>query len=348
MDKTISDKRLINQQLINNKMQTPKDVVSWLGAMQAQDYNMAKWAIGIRRKNATNKMIEIAFNNGEILRTHVLRPTWHFVAPEDIRWMLKLSASRIKASMKSRDMQLGLDEEVYNKSKNVIYNALENKQLTRDELSKELVKSGIAMNNAREYHIMMNAELDGIICSGAMKCKKYTYALLDERVPNMNNNLSKDEALAMLAEKYFRGHSPTTLQDFVWWSGLLNSEAKRAVEIVKNNLTTETINSQEYFIPNSYMPQIIPESIHLLPAFDEYIIGYRDRKAVLTAENHSKAISSNGIFRPTILKNGHVIGIWKKTATKTNPVMLNYFDTQDKMTQDLVNDAIKNYLAFWG
>ncbi len=349
MESSILNLRLASQQLINATFTHPKEVASWMGGMQAQDFNMAKWAIGIRIPGCTNKMVEDAFNIGEILRTHVMRPTWHFVAPEDIRWMLLLSKEKIKSSMKSRDADLGLTEKIIAQSKEIIQKALHgNKHLTREELTAALEDGKMHADSSRIYHYLMHAELDGIICSGALHGKEQTYALIEERVPQ-TQTFSKEEALAKLAKRYFASHGPATLQDFVWWSGLSTLEAKKGLEIIQPDCISEKIDSQTYWLVPS--PREIPESsnfIHLLPAFDEFIISYRDRKAILSSENHSKAISSNGIFRPVIVHNGHAVGLWKKTSGKNKIVITpDYFQPIDGEIIDLMKEPFKRVETFF-
>jgi hypothetical protein len=315
--------RLAGHHLSKTVFKTPKEIVSWMGAMQAQDYNMAKWAVGVRLPGCTDKQVEEAFNKGEILRTHVMRPTWHFVTPEDIRGMLLLSAGKIKASARSRDRDLGITEELYVRTNQIIRKALEgNKHLTRKELSGIFAKAGMEADASRMTHFMMRAEADAIVCSGALRGKEHTYALLDERVPE-HAVVSKEEALVKLVQTYFRSHCPATLPDFVWWSGLSLAEAKRGMEAVKAHFFSEKINGQTYWIADTFneVPKMEP-SVFLLPAFDEYIIAYRDRSAVLPSENFSKAVSSNGIFRPVIVVNGQVVGLWKNSSLKNQPDLI--------------------------
>ncbi|KAA6334065.1 hypothetical protein EZS27_017580 [termite gut metagenome] len=347
---TIPPIRLMSQQLSGTGMQTPKEVVSWMGAIQAQDYVMAKWAVGIRFSGSTDKIVEEAFNKGEILRTHVLRPTWHFVAPENIRWMLSLSADKIKASARSRDSDLGITEELYSQANRIIQKSLEgNNHLTREAVGRALQEAGIAVDTSRMIHFMMRAEIEGVVCSGALQGKSHTYALLDERVPP-TKPLHKEEALAKLAQRYFTSHCPATLQDFVWWSGLSQTEAKKGLEAVKSGFVAEEMNGQTYWIASTFKnaPSSVDTSVYLLPAFDEYIISYRDRKAVLPSENHSKAVSSNGIFRPTIVANGQVIGLWKKSDTKKESIPLTFFDPSNVLTNNEINQAIDTFSAFLG
>jgi hypothetical protein len=276
-----------------------------------------------------------------------LRPTWHLVAPENIRWMLSLSADKIKMSARSRDRDLEITEKLYSQVNRIIQQSLEgNHHLTREAVGQAIKKAGIAVDTSRMIHFMMRAEVEGIVCSGALQGKSHTYALLDERVPPAKP-LHKEESLAKLAQLYFTSHCPATLQDFVWWSGLSQTEAKKGLEAVKSGFVAEEMNGRTYRIADSFksVPRV-DTSVYLLPAFDEYIISYRDRKAVLSLENQSKAISSNGIFRPIIVANGRVIGLWKKSNTKNESVLLTFFEPANVLANDEINQAIHTFSAF--
>jgi hypothetical protein len=339
----IANIRLISQQIVSTNFKSPKDIVKWMGAMQAQDYGMVKWAIGLRFPKATVKMIEAAIDSGEIIRTHLLRPTWHFVPADDIYWMLSLTAPRIKASMKSRNQQLELTEKNFSESNNIIEKALSSRgHLTRKELVSELNRSKIATDDNRASHILLNAELDRIICSGRMMGKQTTYALLSERVtePKLFN---KEEALHKLAKKYFDSHCPATLPDFVWWSGLSVSDAKHALEMIKDHFISEKINLQEYWFPRSFsFPKNYKQSLFLLPAFDEFLISYKDRSAAIMLKHQAKAFSKNGIFWPTIVINGQVRGIWKREIKKDKMIVeANFFESPDEITKALSEKAAK-------
>jgi hypothetical protein len=212
--------RLFNSGLSSSPFRSVADAVSHLGAVQAQDYAAAKWALGLRIKDSTDADVEKAFNEGAILRTHVMRPTWHFVMPEDIRWMLALTAPRVKARLAPYNRRLGLDETVLTRSNEAIAKALEgHTYLARQELKTVLVDVGIETDVQRLGHILVRAELDGLICSGPRRGKQFTYALLEERVAK-TENMSRDQALATLALRYFTSHGPAQLKDFSWWSGL--------------------------------------------------------------------------------------------------------------------------------
>lgn len=318
----IANARLFSQQIESTKFQTAKEVVDWLGAMQAQDYSMVKWAVGVRLPNSTDQEIESAIYHGEIIRTHLLRPTWHLVSANDIYWMLDLTSPRIKATLKSRHKQLELTEAIVTKSNKVIRQALSGgSHLTRSQLVAELEKNGIVTNQNRASHLLLLAELDGILCSGTAQGKNQTYALLEERVPK-TKFLSKEDALAALGKKYFSSHCPATLQDFTWWSGLSIRDAKLALEMVKLDLISVTIDSSVYWFTHS-ISNLEParEKVYLLPAYDEFLISYKDRSVCLPFENHNKTVSDNGLFRPVIVVNGQVVGIWKRMLKKEKVIV---------------------------
>ena len=303
--------RLQNQQLLNPLFCQPKELVSWLGAMQAQNYSMVKWAVGMRLKSATIQTVEEALRKGEILRTHVMRPTWHLVAAEDIRWMLKLSARRIKSANDSfaKGYDLEITDELYAKSYNLLEKILcGNKSLTKQEIAEHFCCSGILVeaDNHRMTRFMVRAEQEGIVCSGEDKGGKYTYALLEERVPPVPE-ITKDEALARLARSYFRSHAPAVLQDFIWWSGLPVSEAKQAIYLIESELTAEQWNGQTWYVHEACRTRgKVSGRLHLLPSYDEYLLGYKDRTDVLPKEHYPKAFTNNGLFYPVILNK------WRK------------------------------------
>lgn len=320
--KNIRNIRLQSQHLVNKAFSDPKELIEWMGAVQAQDYNMAKWAIGCRLLTSTNKIIEEAFDRGDILRTHVMRPTWHFVSNDDIRWMVKLSSKKIISAWKSYDKKYQTDEKQYTRWLNQIEKLLEgNRHLTREEIKEEFERIGTIISPHEMNHCMMNAEALGIVCSGAVKNKKQTYALLDERVPK-TRDFTKEEALFKLATKYFRSHSPASIDDFIWWSGLSTSDAKNAINLIKNNLLSEKYDSKELYIYDATAyKNSLDENLHLLPAFDEYIISYKDRTHVLPREHYHKAFNNYGTFYPILVYNGNVIGNWKKEEKKSKTII---------------------------
>jgi hypothetical protein len=319
----IAHQRLHNQLITQRMFEKPSDVVQWLGAVQAQDYAAAKWALGLRVQGAIDESIEQAFAGGTILRTHVMRPTWHFVAPADIRWMLALTAPRVHQALAYYNRQLELDDAVFLHSNAVLAKALQGgKQLTRAELVTALKLAGIASDNLLRFtHIMMRAELDGIVCSGARRGKQFTYALLDERAPQARM-LERDEALAELTTRYFTSHGPATVQDFVWWSGLTAIDAKAGLEMVKSKLVHEVVDSQMYwFSPSAPRVQGLSQAAYLLPNYDEYTVGYTDRSAIFDALHTNKLDPRGGLLANTMVLDGQVIGTWKRTFEKNTVVI---------------------------
>ena len=350
MDLTeIANFRISNQQVGGTKFKTAKEIAAWMGAMQAQDYAMAKWAIGVRLPGSTGRLIETAIDSGEVLRTHLLRPTWHFVSAENIHWMLALTAQKIKAAMNSRQKQLGLTGAILTKSNAIMEKALKGgKHLTREQLLAELKQAKIAVDENRASHLLARGELDGILCSGATQNGKQTYALLEERVLPQTKKLTREESLAKLAHCYFSSRGPATIQDFAWWSGLSLTEARQGLEMTKADFISETINSQSYWFPNSLgMPKVDHERVFMLPAYDEFIICYADRRAVVPYEEHTRLISDNGIFRPIIVVDGQVIGIWKRTIKKDQVLVeINLFKAPDKTSRNLIEAAALDYGRF--
>ena len=279
--------RLQNQLLVQPPFDAPQQVVEWMGAVQAQDYRMAKWAVGCRTASTDATQIEAALNRGDILRTHLLRPTWHFVSSKDLRWMLSLTADRIRAANESfaRGTDAEFTPRLLSRSLELLQKTLEgNKHRTKEEIGEALNQRGIPLSQYALRHLLMRAETDGVVCSGADKKGTATYALLDERAPR-GEEPSREEALARLARIYFRSYSPATLADFTWWSGLTATEARRAVASIAEALSTEHFVDRDFFVFRNAAAAAPPcDTTHLLPAYDQYLIGYKDRSDVLAKE----------------------------------------------------------------
>ena len=347
----IAHLRLHNQHIARSTFTEPAAVVQWLGAVQAQDYAAAKWALGLRLPGSTEEVIEQAFAVGTILRTHVMRPTWHFVLPADIRWLLALTAPRVKAAMAYGNRQAELDDALFQRSNAVLTKALQNgKQLTRPELVSVLQQAGIATNELRFTHIMMRAELDGIVCSGARHGKQFTYALLDERVPPARP-FERDEALADLSMRYFTSHGPATVGDFVWWSGLTITDARAGLAQVSPHLLREVVDGQSYwFAPSAPPAQNLVQAAYLLPNYDEYVVGYTDRSAIFDAPHINLSDSrGNVLFNHTMVLDGRIVGTWKRTLKKESVIFIpNFFAPPDVAATSAFTSAIDRYGEFLG
>lgn len=346
----IRELRLLNQHLAFPHFTQPADLVYYMGAMQAQDYAGAKWAIAQRLKAATDKTIEDAFNNGDIIRIHVMRPTWHFVHPKDVRWMIQLSAPRVMTIAGTHHRQHKLDHLIFSKSEKAILQAMEGgKQLTRDEIAEALEQAGVATTEQRFIHIMMQMELIGLVCSGGLQGKQFTYALSDERLP-ATKPFDRQEAIIDLADRYFISHGPATLQDYVWWSGLTVTDAKAGLEAIKYKLDSAELNGNTYWFsrPENLSRGKSP-GVFLLPNYDEYIVSYKDRSAAIAAADLNKADPRGTIFNHTIVASGKVIGIWKRTIGKTKVnIWLIPFQSLSKVNNASIATAAKRYTKFLG
>jgi hypothetical protein len=316
--------RLHNQYLAQATFETPGDVVRWLGAVQAQDYLGSLWAIGLRMRQATEAAVEQAIADRAIIRTWPMRGTLHFVAPEDARWMLKLLTPRIVARNKPRLLrQFDLDDAVIARSKDVVLNALRGgKRLTRNTLYKVLEAAHIPTANQRGPHISWWLAQECVICFGARQGKQPTFVLLDEWAP-ATRTIERDEALAELARRYFVSHGPATVRDFAWWSGLAAADARAGLEMAKPHLAYEVVDGRTYWLsPIAPAIEDGPPSAYLLPAYDEYTVGYTDRGDMLgRLRAQGMTLDSFAVLGPTIVVDGQIVDTWKRTFDQGSAVV---------------------------
>jgi hypothetical protein len=339
--------RLYNQHVAGAPLKKPEDVVRWLGAVQAQDYPAAKWAVAQRARDVSDAGMDRAFTQGVILRTHVMRSTWHFVLPADIRWMLDLTAPRVNSACASYYRKLKLHDALFAKSNAVLAQALRGgKTLTRRELAAALQDAGItspADDKIRLTFIVLRAELDAVICSGPKVDKQLTYALFDERVPAARP-MAREEARTELAARYFRSHAPATARDFTWWSGLTAADSRAAVETIRHTLVSDEIEGKTYWRPKR-LPSFDSSAptAHLLTTYDECLVAYRDRAPL--DRGHAERIGrDNG---RTVAIDGRVAGTWKRAIEKGAIVLrvtpLSAFSRRDRTA---VAAAVERYARF--
>ena len=314
----IPRQRLTNQHLTGSGLGDPAAIVRRLGAVQAQDYAGGKWAVGLRGEQLTDAIVEAALDNGSIVRTHVLRPTWHMMAADDARWILALTGPRVLAANAGYCRKLGLDDATFKKSANVITKALTGgKHLTREELGVALERARIDTSHLQRLaYLMMHAEVTGLICSGPRRGKQFTYALIDERIPATPPR-ARDEALAELARRYFATRGPATIHDYSWWSGLTIADAKRSVALLDKVLSSETVDETTYWFVGDIppKPRRKPEA-HLLPNYDEYFIGFRDRSAILTVVKRMSLVPGDPMFTLHVVSlDGQIVGGWKRSMS---------------------------------
>jgi len=345
----ISIQRLHNQQINHSKLKRPEQVLSWLGAIQGQDYTGAKWSIGLRLPNATDIDIEHAFANKKILRTWLMRGTLHIVSAEDIEWMRALVAPKIIKGNARRYKELELDEPTLFKSSDFIVKVLQDKKtVNRSELLAALEKNGISTKGQRAAYMLQRASYDGLVCQINSVRSSANYILMEKSVTG-GINLDRHEAVAELTKRYFRSRGPATIQDFVWWSGLTVAEAKAGLEVNKSLFCQEIIEGQTYWLPNE--SQTLKSGNHstfFLPGFDEFLLAYKVRSASLDPKySNNWCPGNNGMFFPFIVVDGQVTGIWKR-AFKKNAVIIEItsFDIHKQMDVNSINTAIKKFCRF--
>jgi hypothetical protein len=305
------------------------EVIRRLGAVQAQDYGPAKWSLGQRTVGVSDSLLDEAFSAGAILRTHVLRPTWHFVLPEDLLWLLEITAARVHALNRYYYRQQGLDEALQKRCSRLIAAALKGENyLTKTEIRLLLEEAGIESAGLRLGYIMIHAELERLVCSGPLRGKQQTYALVEERVADVATHRTRDESLAELTWRYFSSHGPATIKDFRWWSSLTTTDISRGLYFVGDRLMSEVFDGETYWFAdpehetgrntaNPPRDQKHSPTVHLVQAYDEYIVGYTRSKYLLDLSGAGRSRSpTRAIFNHVILLDSQVAGYWKRTIKK--------------------------------
>ncbi|HSD55726.1 MAG TPA: winged helix DNA-binding domain-containing protein [Candidatus Saccharimonadales bacterium] len=313
----ITQLRLHNLQITAHQFSSPGELLQHMGAMQAQEYANALWAIAVRLPGFTRQQVEQAIEDRQIVRTWPMRGTIHFVPAEDAKWMVQLMAPKVLSSSAARRRQLNLTNEFVDEYQKVVVNALKGGVImTRKELVELLSGRGIETGGQRGIHILWELAARGVLCFGPYRGKQPTFVLLDEWVPH-SKQLTHDEACLQMVRWYFTSHGPATIKDFTAWTRLTVRETKTALTQLDNLLESTSVDGAEYwFAKSAHMPQRQSPDVQLLPAFDEYMIGYRDRSAMLEAAHASKVVpGGNGVFLPIIVVNGQIRGTWKRTQT---------------------------------
>ena len=323
--------------------------------MQAQDFLGALWALGVRTPGATEQSIERAIADRAIVRTWPMRGTLHFVAAEDIRWMLELLTPRVVARSAGRYRQLELDDALFSRARKVFERALGGgRQLARPVLYEHLRAAGIPTAGSRGLHILGHLAQQRVICFGPRAGKQATFALLDEWIPE-SKRLMREESLAEIALRYFASHGPATLQDFVWWSGLPVRDARAAIEMNRERLAHEQIGGTSHWLPERSLVKGGHGGgrggrarAHLLPPFDEFVVAYRDRSAVID-ERFARRTAAGGILKPVIVIDAHVIGTWSRTFGKNAvTVSIQPFGRLSGVDRSAIEAAVERYGSFLG
>ena len=346
----IAERRRRTQRLTGPPFDRPEDVVGWLGGVQAQEYDYAKWSLGQRSRDTDDALVEKAIADGTILRTHVLRPTWHFVLPEDIRWMLELTGSRVMTSTRSYYSRLGLDEAVRKKANTKIEKALRGgNQLMRKDLKAVLEKAGIEVDNMRLGFIMGQAELTGLICSGARQGKQHTYALLSERAPDAAV-LDPDDALRELTLRYFTSHGPATIKDFNWWSSLRMGDIRKGIEMAGTRLRSREVDGTTFWFGDTPRARKTRSSkVDLLQPYDEYFVAYTESRGVIDASGVAGTHRGRPpAFFGAVMIDGQIAGHWKrKTASAAVLVEVELYAPLDESQTAALHDEADRLGTFF-
>lgn len=344
-------RRLRAQRLSAPMPADPAAVVAWFGAVQAQEYGPAKWGLAQRAPGLTDEQIDRALADGTIIRTHGPRPTWHFIAPADVRWVLAAVAPRVQLRSQVMYRQHEIDAALMTRVRRVLEKELGGGRFaTRVALAKALTAKGIEASGVRLGLLMLWAELEQVVCSGPRQGKQFTYALFDDRVRTATR-LSAEDARTALAARYVASHGPVTIRDFVWWAGLTVGEATRAFEAVSPALRTEPIGEDTYWSAPT-APRATPREVppvHLLPIYDEYFIAYRDRRptaALLPPEAPADPMDS---FTNLLCVEGRFGGFWRRTVgTRAVAVRLLPYRTLSRAHLAAAREAAERYAAFLG
>lgn len=345
----VADLRLAGHHLTGAAFEQPDEVVRWMGMMQAQDFLAALWALGVRMQGATEAAVEQALTERRIIRTWPARGTLHFVAAEDARWLLGLLAPRAIAAAAGRHRQLGLEEADFARARDLFITALRGgRQLSRQALFQVLEAAGIPTADQRGAHILGRLAQEGLLCFGTREGKQHRFLLLDEWLPPSPAK-TRDEALVELARRYFISHGPASLPDFVWWSGLTMAEARAGVEMARPHLLSEATAGQTWWMSAAMTRAAAPHPAVLLPAFDEYLVGYKNRDAVLDPAFVKRINAGGGLLNPTIVIDGRVVGVWKRTLKKSSvAISPAWFVPLDAAHKEAFSRAAQQYGAFLG
>ena len=351
--------KLTSKELISKRMQAQlltapgtlptSGIVSHLVAVQAQDTKMAKWSLGLRMEPASEATIERAIANHTIVRTWAMRGTLHFLAAGDVRWLTGLLAPGIIAGNQRRYRQLELEEAHFAASQQVLRTILVGgKALTRARIVEAWEKEGLSAKGQRAPYLLQRATYDGLICQGPPEGHEPTYVLLDEWIQPADG-LPRDEALERLAGRYYSSHGPASLKDFAWWSGLSMGEARQGLQAARTSLVKITLEGDELWAGDDLRAEVATAPAHLLPPFDEYLLGYKDRSLVLDPGHTKKVNAGGGMPKATILLDGAVAGTWKRTVGKQRiQVTLEPFRKLDKGEVDTLREAARRFGDFYG
>jgi hypothetical protein len=339
---------LYSQHIANKTITEPSEIVSRMGGIQSQDERSARWSIGLRVPGSTDSEISTSINNREILRTWLFRGTLHYVAQADIFWLLKLLTPHVIKGNARRYEQLGLDEEVFKKSRAVLPQFLrKNQESDRSELKNAFNAAGISTEGQQLPYLFQRAALDGLIYISGMRGREMTFRLLSD-LNLQKPDLDQNDLLAKLTERYFREHGPAKIRDFAWWSGLPINVARKGLAGCAA-LQEMVLGGENYWYLDGTSVKDVEHFACLLPPFDEYLLGYRDRDLVLDPAFAKQVNRGGGVLKPTLLLGGRVAGIWRKIDQRDQlQVEIQPFTPLSRTDQELIEQAAQRLGEFYG
>jgi hypothetical protein len=330
---------------------TGTETVRHLLAMQAQDFANALWAVGVRTRGSTRSDVLASLAGGDVVRTLPMRGTLHFVAAEDLRWMLALTSARTLRSAKSRFENLGLDSATLERAAAITGRELAGGAMDRDEFMKLLSANGISPDGQRGYHVIFYLSQLSLVCWGPPSGTQQALVLVDDWIPAQTNP-SRDASLASFALRFFASHGPATERDFAWWTKLTLADVRAAMADCGRQLTELVHAEISYWIATSELDAVgnrkASSSVHALPGFDEYLLGYQDRSLSLPSEHAQRIVpGNNGIFLPTITSKGRIVGTWRRTPkSTTSAIEPEHFETASDAEHTSFARAAKSYARF--
>lgn len=346
----IATERMRNQRLDGPPLDTVTDVVRWFGGMQFQEYPVARWSIGQRAPGINEAAVDRALAEAQVVRTHVLRDTWHLVASDDLRWLMELTGPRIQQRNGTMYRRLELDAQLLSRTDELLRNALaEGQHLPRRAIAAHLAAHGVDANGMRLAYILMHAEVELVICSGALQGKQHTYALVDGRVP-ATRGMDRDEALAELVRRYFTSHGPATVKDLGWWSSLTGADIRHGLEVAGDALESRTFGGTTYWCGPAQPAREAPPRAHLLQGYDEYAIAYSESRNVLAIDGHAGSVlGGDAMFTHAVLLDGQVIGHWRRrTEGRALAIDMQLGRSLDTAATQAVDEAVQRYGVFVG
>lgn len=336
--------RLLNQQLVAPQFCDPAEVVGHMGAIQAQEYRLMRWAVAMRTRKPSTKAFKEAYDNGRILRLHLMRGTWQLITAEDYWPMLELCAPKaisvIKGWMSSSKISIP-DRELLQVREILLQTAADKRSVTKEDFVQALTEKDIRMDDHRlSYHIRM-AEYSGDLCSGDLLPMKASYAITADKVDS-KVKIERDEALLRFTRKYFQSRQPATLEDFVWWSGLNVSDCRKGIMLMGDTIHVERWKEREFYMTDDCRTRGFRKGQFLLiPPYDEYLIGYKSRDVVLPVAHRHRAHNNSGIFQPIIAHDGIICGNWSPFREGCQVAFF-----EDKYGIDDVQEAWQMYMTY--